>query len=110
MAEGSQTTLVFDLAQIPLLPGADALAHPPFLTRASGTNSAYVASGLRIEGQPDPVRMEFFYDAQTSGGLLISVPADKAEKLVTALRGRGASAACVVGEVTERKDAALIIR
>jgi selenide,water dikinase len=110
MAEGSHTTLVFDLAQLPLLPGTESLAHAPYLTRASATNAAYVAAGLRIESQPDPVRLELFYDAQTSGGLLISVPADKAEKLVMTLRAKGVTAACVVGEVMERKDAALIVR
>jgi selenide,water dikinase len=109
MAEGSQVTLVLDLAQLPLLPGAESLAHPPYLTRASATNEAYVAPGLRIEGRPDPVRLQFFYDAQTSGGLLISVPAEKAERLVTTLKAKGASAACIVGEVTERTDEALIL-
>jgi selenide, water dikinase len=110
MAEGSHTTLVFDLARLPLLPGTENLAHAPYLTRASATNASYVAPALRIEVQPDPVRMEFFYDAQTSGGLLISVPADKAEQLVMTLKAKGASVSCVVGEVTERTDAALIVR
>jgi selenide,water dikinase len=110
MAEGSQATLLLDLASLPLLPGTESLAHPPYLTRASATNAAYVAPGLRIEGRPDPVRLQFFYDAQTSGGLLISVPAEKAEKLVMTLKGKGASAACVVGEVIERTEAALIVR
>jgi selenide, water dikinase len=110
MAEGSHTTLVFDLSRLPLLPGTETLAHPPYLTRASATNAAYVAPGLRIEGQPDPVRMEFFYDAQTSGGLLISVSADKAETLVTTFKAKGVSAARIVGEVTQRTDAAMIVR
>jgi selenide,water dikinase len=110
MAEGSNTTLILDLGSLPLLPGTEGLAHPPYLTRASATNAGYVAPSLHIEGRPDPVRLEFFYDAQTSGGLLISVPADKAEKLVTVLHAKGASVACIVGEVTERADAALIVR
>jgi selenide,water dikinase len=63
-----------------------------------------------IEGKPDPVRMEFFYDAQTSGGLLISVPADRAESLVARVREKGASPATVIGEVVERGDAALVVR
>jgi selenide,water dikinase len=110
MAEGSGTTLVFELSRLPLLPGADKLAHRPYLTRASGTNASYVAPGLRIEGKPDPVRLEFFYDAQTSGGLLICVAADKADALVAAARARGAAAACVIGEVRERDGAALVVR
>jgi selenide,water dikinase len=110
MAEGSHTTLVFELSKLPLLPGAEALAHKPYLTRASATNANYVAAGLRKEGKLDPVRLEFFYDAQTSGGLLISVPGDKAEALVSSARAKGAEAACVVGEVVERTDVALIVR
>jgi len=65
---------------------------------------------LRLEGQPDPVRLEFFYDAQTSGGLLISVAADKVDKLTQALKAKGALASSVIGEVMERNDATLIVR
>jgi selenide,water dikinase len=110
MAEGSQATLVIELARLPLLFGAERLAHKPYLTRASATNAAYVAPGLRLEGKPDPMRLEFFYDAQTSGGLLISVAGDKAEALVEDLRKRGAACACVIGEVIARQDAALIVK
>jgi selenide,water dikinase len=110
MAEGSHTTLVFELSKLPLLPGAEALAHKPYLTRASATNASYVAPLLRKEEKLDPRRLEFFFDAQTSGGLLISVPGDKAEALVASARMHGAEAACVVGEVVQRADVALIVR
>jgi selenide,water dikinase len=110
MAEGSNATLVFELSRLPLLPGAKELARRPFLTRASGTNAAYVASGQRLEGKPDATLLEFLYDAQTSGGLLISVAADRAEDLVADLQAHGATAAAVVGEVLERSDVALVGR
>jgi selenide,water dikinase len=111
MAEGSRVTLAIELGRLPLIPGAERLAHKPYLTRASATNAAYVAAGLRVEGKPDPVRVEFFYDAQTSGGLLISVPADRAEALVAAARARGAERTCVIGEVLPREgDISLIVR
>jgi selenide,water dikinase len=110
MAKGSGTTLVVELARLPLLPGAEKLARRPYLTRASTTNAAYVAEDLRIEGTPDPVRLEFFYDAQTSGGLLISLPAERADGLVADLHGRGIHSACVIGEVLERRDKALVAR
>jgi selenide, water dikinase len=110
MAQGSKTTLVFELSRLPLLPGAERLARRPYLTRASATNASYVAPGLRIEGKPDPVRLEFFYDAQTSGGLLISVPAEKAEALVASAQAKGSAVACIVGEVVERGEAALVLR
>jgi len=111
MAEGSGCTLVFELSRLPLIPGVEKLVHKPFYTRASATNAAYVASGLRVDEQPDPVRLDIFYDAQTSGGLLISVPADRTDALVDGARKRGATAACVIGEVTERQgDTLLVVR
>jgi selenide,water dikinase len=111
MAQGSQVTLAIDVGQLPLLEGAERLAHKPFLTRASATNAAYVAEHLRIEGKPDPVRVEFFYDAQTSGGLLISVAAEQAEALVQGARGKGAESTCIIGEVLPRQgDVALVLR
>ncbi len=90
--------------------GAQPLARRPYLTRASATNASYVADQLRIEEKPESNRLEFFYDPQTSGGLLISVPADKAEDLVTDAKNRGASAACIIGEVIERDQHALILK
>jgi selenide,water dikinase len=110
MAEGSKTTLVFELGALPLFPGAEKLARKPYLTRASATNSAYVAGSLRKEGKLDPVRLEFFHDAQTSGGMLISVPAAEAEVLVQKCRGRGAAATAIIGEVVERQEVALVLR
>jgi selenide,water dikinase len=110
MAEGSHVTLVFELSRLPLLPGADKLAHKPYFTRARSTNISYAGSSLRIEGPADDVRLEFLYDPQTSGGLLISVPAAQAEKLVEMAKANGANATTVVGEVIERADVSLVVR
>jgi selenide, water dikinase len=110
MAEGSKVTISISLSALPILPGAAPLARRPNHTRASATNASFVASGLRIEGKPDANRLEFFYDPQTSGGLLISVPANKAEGLVADAKSRGAQATCIIGEVLERTDAAIVLQ
>ncbi len=110
MAQGSRVTLSIELARLPLLPGAEKLAHKPYLTRASATNAAYVQPFLRLEGKVDPLRLEFFYDAQTSGGLLISVPCANADALVENLRKRGATYSCIIGEVLAQQDAALLVK
>jgi selenide, water dikinase len=110
MAEGSGVTLVIELSKLPLLPGTEAIARRPYLTRASATNAAYVEKSLHIEGKPPHTRLEYFYDAQTSGGLLISVPADRAEELVAKLHAKGTPASAIIGEVTERGDAALVLK
>jgi len=110
MAQGSGCTIALDLGALPLLPGVEELVRKKYFTRASKTNRAFVEPGLRIEGKPDPIRLEVFYDAQTSGGLLASVPVDQAERMVAMARAKGCTRACIVGEVLPRQDAALILR
>ena len=110
MAMGSNVTIILKLSKIPLFPKVEAFARKPYLTRASATNASYVESQVSKEGKLDPVRLEFFYDAQTSGGMLISLPADKADAAVAAARSRGATAACVIGEVVERTGKAILLR
>ncbi len=104
MALGSRNTIVLELGRLPLLPGVSELVRKGFFTRASKTNESYVAEGLRVEGAPDPVRLAIFYDAQTSGGLLIAVPAERADALVEDARRRGAPQTCIIGEVVEHKN------
>lgn len=111
LAEGSKVTIVLELGRLPLFPGVEKLAgQKQFRTRASRTNAEYVAAGTQIEGRVDPVRLEVFHDAQTSGGLLISVEAGRAEALVAALKQRNAAAAVVIGEVQPRSQAWLRLR
>jgi selenide,water dikinase len=111
MAQGSQRTLVFHLGSLPLLPGIESLARKPYMTRASKTNREYVAAELQNEGIPDGARFEAFFDAQTSGGLLISVSANQAPTLIARLKRDDAAAAAVVGEVIDRRpDVSLILR
>jgi selenide,water dikinase len=110
MAMGSNVTIILNLSKLPLFPKVEAFARKPYLTRASATNASYVESEVMKEGKLNPVRLEFFYDAQTSGGILMSVPADKADAAVAAARSRGASAACVIGEVVERREKAIVLR
>lgn len=99
MAEGSNVTLAIDLAKLPLIAGIESIDILKFRTRASKTNKEYTDPHLQVEGPVDPTRIEFFYDAQTSGGLLISVPAAKADELVKRLQEAETPAAAVIGAV-----------
>jgi selenide,water dikinase len=110
MAQGSGVTLVIDLQHLPLLPRVGELVRKGYFTRASKTNASFIAPGFRLEGKPDRVLLEVFYDAQTSGGLLIVVPAGKVERLVTACQAKGTLTATVIGEVTAKQNVWLVAR
>jgi selenide, water dikinase len=108
MADGAGVTLHINVSALPLLPGAEALTT--FRTRASKSNREYVEPVARYDAGIDPVRMEFLWDAQTSGGLLLSVSPDRADAVVAEARQRGAARTCVIGEVTERREVGLVFR
>ncbi len=110
MAAGSNLTLIIDLKSLPIFAGAEEFARKPYRTRASGTNASYVADQLKIDAGADPVRLEFFYDPQTSGGMLISLPMDQAEAAVRKARALGAEATAIVGEVVPRRAKALLVK
>ena len=110
MAQASGVSVTIELNKLPLLPGAKQLVQQGNKTRASATNRGFATPHLRVEGSPDPLLMEFVFDAQTSGGLLISVSADSADSLVEQARAAGASDAAVIGKVGEVESASLILR
>jgi len=110
MAEGSSVTLVFHLDKLPLFKGVEELVAKKFMTRASKSNRAYVADQLQIEGTPDVTPLECFFDAQTSGGMLISVPAARCDALVAKLKEKKTVVAAVIGEVLPRGEKGLVLK
>jgi selenide,water dikinase len=62
--------------------------------------------------EPDATRrdtLDLLFDPQTSGGLLLAVPRERAAAMLSALRATGDEAAAIIGEVAPpRPDGALI--
>ena len=110
MADSSGVTIELDLGSLPLIPGAIDLATKGNFTRASASNRQFVSQSLHIAADADATRQEFAFDAQTSGGLLISVSPDRADELVKLARDSGASQAAVVGRVAARGDKTLCLQ
>jgi selenide,water dikinase len=110
MAQASKVTLILELHKLPILPGAIELFRQGYITRASASNRSFAEAFIRIEEPADSLKLEVAFDAQTSGGLLISVAADRADELVKTARAAGAEATCIVGTVIEKQDVSLILR
>jgi selenide, water dikinase len=110
MAEGSKTTIILDLNKIPLLPGLEQLDVTKHRTRASATNLTYTIAGTQFDGTVKELNREVFYDAQTSGGLLICIAADRLPKLLEELKKANTLAMAVIGEVVSRREKALWVK
>ncbi len=111
MARASHVTLGLDVAKLPALPGALDLWRRGFKTRASKSNREFLSGELDVEPKVDVERAELAFDAQTSGGLLIAVPAEQADELVARAVETGATATTVIGEVLEQQsNVSLVLR
>lgn len=110
MALGSNTTLVFELQKLPRFAGIETLIAKRFFTRASKTNREYILPHLRVEGNPDKVSMELALDAQTSGGLLVSLPKEEVALFIKAALANGAICAVEVGGVQAKGPHHLVFK
>jgi len=63
---------------------------------------------LNIEKKLSPAQTELLFDPQTSGGLVLALPKDQAQKLVIDLEKAGTSASHIIGEIVE-KEAGLTV-
>ena len=104
IADGSDVTIHLDAAHVPLMKRTLELAKKGMLTRAWKTTRSHVGARLHIDPAVDEVLANILLDAQTSGGLLLSVAADRCEALLSELESAGAICNAVVGEVREASD------
>jgi len=110
MASGSGVTIAIDWRALPLLPMAVEYAAGGLLPGGGAANHRYASPSVSVEGSLSREQQMLLYDPQTSGGLLIALPAERAEAVVKALHSDGVSAAAVIGEVIERVELPLLVR
>ena len=82
---------VVDSGKVPYIKGAYELAKEFYIT-GSGQKNANFMNGKVLMGDIDFALKEILYDPQTSGGLLISIPAEEAAALICELQANGIDA------------------
>ena len=109
MAKASSVTIEIDSSKVPLLDGALDLAAAGVVTGADKTNREYVGDDISIA---DPVSKEMrrlLYDPQTAGGMLIAIPAARADDVLARLRENYRQAQ-IIGRVSDRAEQSIVIR
>jgi selenide,water dikinase len=110
LAESSQVTLHVESARLPIFPEARRLAAAGGISGASKRNRAYAGERTHCAPGLDPALEGLLFDAETSGGLLVALPASRAEEMVRRLHARGHTQAAVIGEVRTRGAHSVEIR
>jgi selenide,water dikinase len=85
-------------ADVPLLDGARALAAAGHVPGGTNRNLADVSGHVDFAASVDATTRTLLGDAQTSGGLLISIAGDRVARLLTEIGGK-APVAAVIGSV-----------
>ncbi|MCU0595982.1 MAG: selenide, water dikinase SelD, partial [Desulfobacterota bacterium] len=109
MVKGSQVAMEFTMHRIPVMKEALEMYKKGVTTGVNNFNRELVAGAIRFEKDLPPWHKEIVYDPQTSGGLLLSVPASQGEALLKALETAGVRWASLVGEVKPLRDNAHLI-
>jgi selenide,water dikinase len=109
LACASNVTIEIDSGRVPLINGALELAAAGMLTGADKTNREYVGDNVSIDDGIDPNLVKLFFDPQTAGGLLLAIPEEKANDLLSELR-RNYSLAEIIGRVMQRAGRTIMVK
>jgi selenide,water dikinase len=97
-----------DSRAVPFFEHVLELAAQDVCPGGSKRNLAYAASNTVFAPSVVPHVQLLLADAQTSGGLLIAIPPERLESLMTALEGRGVGVRATIGTIEEARSVGLI--
>ena len=99
MAAGSSVDAVLSASTVPILSSARRLAGADVIPGGTRDNLAYVRPHVTFAPSLDETEQLLLADAQTSGGLLISLPEGRAGRLLKELQNRGIQNAVQIGHI-----------
>jgi len=109
MAEGSGVNVELSAEAVPVLEGVEELAAAGAVPGGTLNNLAFVADHVEFAEGVSRTMQLILADAQTSGGLLISLPEERVEELLEALQKRGVEEAAVVGRVLGKGSGKILV-
>ena len=109
MMKVSGTTAEINVDSIPLLPGAKQLAEDGYISGGTARNTEAVKSSVTVDDGITDIEFSLLADAQTSGGLLISVPKERSNALIKQLVTNNSLYSVVIGNVTAGSSTSVVI-
>ena len=99
MCKGSNVSATIEFNSMPFINGVFELAQDGVIPGGTKRNLDFVREDINPTEHLAEFQLHMLADAQTSGGLLISVPPNKVEALVSALKSNRTLASHIIGEV-----------
>lgn len=109
VARGSGTTVRLDFSNLPIYSGALEMYRKGENTGSNLPNRAMVEESMSLRVALSPPEEQLLFDPQTSGGLLLAVPAGEADELTSALQAAGVAVAASIGQVIDGPPALEVV-
>ena len=109
MADGSDVSIKIDSAKVPTLPSVMELIEMGCIPGAAFRNQEFTEANCHFETSVDYNHKMLVLDAQTSGGLLMTVKTDDVKNIIEELKQSGYPSSCVVGEVVPRSNKSVYV-
>ena len=109
MCQASGVSAVLEFNDIPLIQGTYELAQNDFIPGGTQRNLDYVLSQVDFASKISKQQQLMLADAQTSGGLLISVPNEKAEELQDILNINNCLNSSMIGKVYNPAESTIYV-
>ena len=109
MIEGSDVGMVIRSASVPVFHEIREFVEMGIIPGGLNRNRKFRMKMVDVGPTCQPWLVDVFFDPQTSGGLLISLPLREAEALVARMHDDGVQDAAVIGEVVKEPAGRIII-
>ena len=110
MMKASGVSAIVNRSAVPILPGAQELAEAGNVSGGTNRNMKDLGDAVSLEDGVSEVDFVLMADAQTSGGMLISVTEDRAGALVKSLVANDTLYSEVIGKVVAGKVGTVVVR
>jgi len=108
MIQDSRIGLRIHSASVPIFPETIELARMGMIPGGTYRNKEFRSKMVDSAGIAD-VMLDILFDPQTSGGLFVSVSADKASLLLARLKEAGVIDAAIIGEVVSHPEQRIVV-
>jgi selenide,water dikinase len=108
MAAASGVTLKINFACLPLINNVIKYSMAGNIPGGLNANREYLQDKVQLSSPLDKAQSDILFDPQTSGGLLISIPSDKADSLIGSAAKHGLQI-YKIGEVIQRANYSIVV-
>jgi len=110
MIEGTDVGMTIYSSAVPFFPEAKELAEMGMIPGGLHRNREFRLNMVEFGESVPQFMSDILFDPQTSGGLLISVPASEAESLLERMHKEGIEEVAIIGEVMAEPQGRIIVR